>query len=214
MSGRGMLPLSTETLDRVQAATFRYRWKGLPLIKSPFDLALIPLLIGALRPSTILEVGTHRGGSALWMRDMADALGVACHVHSADLRPPEEWYDNITFHRGDANGEPFRPCIIEHLPRPWLVVEDSAHTYFATLNVMRFFDRWLREGDYLIVEDGIVTALDEAPRFDGGPLRAIHQFLSETDGDYQIDRSMTDFWGKNLTWNPDGYIARVKCTAR
>jgi cephalosporin hydroxylase len=48
-----------------------------------------------------------------------------------------------------------------------------------------------------------------ADLYDGGPLRAIHEFLARTNGRYEIDRTLCDTFGTNVTWNVDGYLRRV-----
>lgn len=207
------MPLDPATLREIQDATFRYRWKGVQVIKSPFELSLYPLVLGKLRPRTVIEIGSHKGGSALWLRDMATALGIECEVHSVDIRPPDLRAPGITFHAGNAVA-PLPAPLLSDLGKPWLVIEDSAHDYDTTLRCLRFFDGWLDVGDYLVVEDGIVNALGRREEFRGGPLRAIEQFLKETGADYRVDREIVDFWGPGLTWNPEGYMERVACTSR
>ena len=59
-------------------------WKGIRNLKSPWELALYPMLLWELKPRTILEIGAFEGGSALWLADTAKSLGVPCHVYSFD----------------------------------------------------------------------------------------------------------------------------------
>ena len=46
-------------------------------------------------------------------------------------------------------------------------------------------------------------------RYDGGPLRAIRDFLARSGGRFEVDRSLCDYFGHNVTWNVDGYLRRV-----
>ena len=46
-------------------------------------------------------------------------------------------------------------------------------------------------------------------KYNGGPVRAIHEFLKHTPH-FKIDRSWCDFFGKNATFNIDGYLKRIK----
>jgi cephalosporin hydroxylase len=75
--------------------------------------------------------------------------------------------------------------------------------------VLDFFDQWLRPDEYIVIEDGILTAMRVADSYDGGPLRAIHEFIARTNGRYEIDRMLCDYFGTNVTWNVDGYLRRV-----
>jgi len=59
-------------------------------------------------------------------------------------------------------------------------------------------------------EDGILTAMRVADSYGGGPLRAIHEFLARSGGRYEIDRSLCDYFGRNVTWNVDGWRRRVR----
>lgn len=71
-------------------------------------------------------------------------------------------------------------------------------------------DGLLTSGDYVVVEDGVLTHLGLADQYAGGPLIAIRQFLDETGGRYEIDRGRCDAFGRNATWNPEGYLRCVR----
>jgi cephalosporin hydroxylase len=48
---------------------------------------------------------------------------------------------------------------LSNLPKPLLVVDDASHMYAHVLAVLRFVDKALVKGDYLIVEDGSLNML-------------------------------------------------------
>jgi hypothetical protein len=98
---------------------------------------------------------------------------------------------------------------MQSLPRPLLVIEDSSHRYEHSLAVLRFFDRWLREGEYICIEDGIMDSFNVQERYDGGPNRALLEFLREAGDRFEVDRTYCDFYGYNVTWNTNGYLRRV-----
>ena len=75
---------------------------------------------------------------------------------------------------------------------------------------MDFFHEHSRPGDYLIVEDGILSLIMDETEFEGGPLAAIHAFMAAHPDAYEIDRERCDRYGRNATWNLDGYIRRIK----
>jgi cephalosporin hydroxylase len=95
------------------------------------------------------------------------------------------------------------------LARPLMVVEDSSHQAGTTAAVLEFFDPWLRSGEYIVIEDGILSDMQVAHLYDGGPLKAIEAFLNQSAGRYEVDRSLCNYFGKNVTWNVDGYLRRV-----
>ena len=72
-------------LMSIQQGTMEYRYRCIPTLKNPFDIAIYPLLLEEARPRTLIEIGSHKGGSALWFADMSANLGFAMHVYSVDL---------------------------------------------------------------------------------------------------------------------------------
>jgi cephalosporin hydroxylase len=202
--------LPARTLHQIQKATFRYSFAGIACLKNPFDLALYSMLISRVRPRTIVEIGSHRGGSAVWFASMARGLGLDCRVVSVDINAVTDVDDpDVTFIAGDAHdlASSELPQLLEDASRPWLVVEDGPHTEAACLAVMRFFDHRLESGEYLIVEDGILKDL-RYRHLRNGPNRAIRRFLREAPGRFDVDRELCDFYGRNVTWNTNGYLRR------
>ena len=202
-----------DLLMTIQQGTMAWRHRGLPTLKNPFDLALYPLLLAELRPRTLIEIGSHAGGSALWFADTASALGVEIVVHSVDIVVPTAVADpRVTFHAGDARnlGACLSAELLASLPKPWLVVEDADHHYRTTLAALRFFDPWVVPGDYVVVEDGILSDMRVADAYGGGPARAVADFLAGGGrGRYEVDRRYCDYFGRNVTWNVDGWLRRV-----
>jgi cephalosporin hydroxylase len=127
----------------IQRGHLAHTYKGIPTGKCPFDLALYQEIIWDLKPGTILEFGSYKGGSALWVADM------------------------------------LRAFLFEN-------------TRLITL------------------EDGIISLIMDEEDFDGGPFQATHTFLAAHPDVYQIDRERCDRFGRNVTWNLDGYILRVR----
>ena len=204
------IPLSL--MESIQKGVLAYSYKGVPALKSPFDLSLYQHLIWELRPRTIIEVGAHLGGSTLWLADAAAVAGVDCQVHAVDLKPiTGVSAPNINFHVGDARAldRLFSSEFMSALAHPMLVIEDADHQAETTLAVLRFFAPWLWAGDYLVVEDGMVGDIGIGHRFGGGPCVAIKRFLTECPGRYEIDRRYCDWYGRNVTWNINGYLRRT-----
>ena len=89
------------------------------------------------------------------------------------------------------------------------MVEDADHHTFTTAAVLDHFDALLHPGDWMVVEDGILTAMGVADDYGGGPLAAIHAFLERHGARYRVRRDYCDFYGANVTWNVDGWIERI-----
>jgi cephalosporin hydroxylase len=202
------------TLSGIQRGTLMTRNRDRAFLKSPFDVVLYLQLLQRLRPGTVIEVGTFEGGSALWFADTMAAIGLTPCVVSIDNGERVLFDDDrIRFMHGNALrlGEVLSPDAIAALRRPFLVIEDSAHLYETSLAVLEFFHHHLRTGDYVVIEDGVVAFLpDPAYRArDRGPNRALDAFLRARPEFYEIDRSLCDFYGCNVTYNPNGWLRRL-----
>lgn len=204
-----------EVLGAVQKGVMRSVYRGVPFLKSPFDIGIYLQLLSRIAPRSVIEIGTKHGGSALWFADMLSAAGVAQpRVVSVDINPLAKFTDpRIQFLQGDAAdlAPVLTPELLESLPRPWLVVEDSSHFHHHVTAVLWFFDGYLRAGDCIVVEDGVVAHLPEPVyrQYENGPNRAVRDFLQEAGDAYRIDASLCDFYGRNATYNPNGYLLRV-----
>jgi len=201
-------------LESIQRGSLRTVYRGVPFLKSPFDIGLYLQLLSKLRPRTVIEIGSKHGGSALWFADMLTAQeGQGVRVLSVDIKPIAKVDDRrIRFLEGDAKdlGAVLTAPVLAACARPLLVVEDSSHRYEDTAAVLAFFDTRLRSGDYIVVEDGVVAQFD-APRYAvyaDGPNRAVADFLSVRGADYEVDVQLCDHYGRNVTYNPNGWLRR------
>lgn len=204
----------TPLLDTVQRGVFRSVYRGVPFLKSPFDIGIYLQLLSMQQPKSVVEIGTKHGGSALWFADMLSAAGVdAPVVVSIDINPMAAFTDRrIHFLEGAAQtlGNVLTAAVFDALPRPLLVVDDSSHLYDDALAVLRFFDTVLRPGERIVIEDGVVRHLGDPVyrRYEDGPNRAVSDFLAETGDRYAIDVALCDHYGRNVTYNPNGYLLR------
>ena len=201
-------------LSSIQKGTLEYVYRGLPCQKNPFDIALYLKLLHEVQPRTIIEIGSFRGGSALFFSDTLDRYGIEGQIYSIDMHPPSENLgSNITFLTGNALEleQSLSVEFLNALPRPLLVIEDSAHTFEATFSVLKFFDRFLLPGEYIIIEDGIVFDLPEPiyEAFENGPNKAILHFLQQVNPNYEIDTNYCDYYGHNFTYNTNGYLKKL-----
>lgn len=202
--------LTNELLDTIQHGSVTYTYRDIETQKDPFDLALYMQLLWREKPQTIIEIGSKHGGSALWLRDMMRTFAVPCAIHTVDVAPPALRIEGVTIHRGDGRNlaATFDEGFLSRMARPLLVLEDADHMPETTYAVMRFFDPWLRPGEYIVVEDGLLVDQGLSEHYRGGPLVAIDRFLAERGSDYEIDRSYCDHYGRNVTWNVNGYIRK------
>jgi cephalosporin hydroxylase len=174
-------------------------WKGAVLMKDPFDVAIYLTLVQELRPRTIIEVGAYQGGTAAWLADLLETLGIDGHVYAFDIDTDQivARHPRVTFMAADSNNlSTFDEALLRDLPRPWLVIED-AHVNIC--EVLRFFDRHLRPGDYLAVEDLF------APSYYVPFLK----FAAAASSHYRVDTRYTDLFGYNVSWNVNGYLRKI-----
>lgn len=204
--------LTLEQLNAIQYGTMSFEWKGIPCLKNPFDLALYQKLLWQQKPRTIIEIGSNKGGSALWFADMTKIMGIETRIISIDIVHFTGFQDSrIDFRQGDGNrlGDTLTASEMRSLPRPLLVIEDGSHNYEQSLATMRFFDPLMAAGEYLVIEDGIIESMQVADRYNGGPSRALDEFLREAGDRYVVDPAFCDYFGYNVTWNTNGYLRRA-----
>lgn len=207
--------LAPDVLDRIQQGTMRTLYRGIPFFKSPFDIALYLQLLSRQAPHTVIEIGSKYGGSALWFADMLTAQsGSGCRVVSVDIDPQSRISDpRIEFLRGDAGrlAASLTEGLLKSCPRPWLVIEDSSHFYEDSHAVLDFFHPYLVPGDWIVVEDGVVSQLSSPQyrRYHDGPNRAVASFLARHGDAYAIDTGLCDMFGYNVTYNPNGWLQRL-----
>ena len=200
-------------LGRLQDSVHHYRYRNIQMVKSPFDMALYPLMLWNLKPRTIIEIGSKEGGSALWLADQVRNFGLDTKILSIDLIRVANLEDPlITFLSGngrDLSGT-LTSGLLADLQRPWLVIEDADHTEKTSLSVLEFFDPLLVEGDRIVIEDGIMSDLypDSFPDCSSGPHMALKTFLAIRANDYEIDSFYCDFFGYNATWSPNGILKK------
>lgn len=207
--------LPPELILDFQKGIMSFTYKGIQTWKCPFDLAIYAELLWDLRPRTILEFGSNAGGSALWMADTLTSMGLqATRILSFDIQPVLGLHDpRIEFRHCDCSSpaETLTPGFLSSLAHPVLVIDDASHVASHVTALLECVHPFLLPGDYVIVEDAIISHMGEAAvrQFEGGPAVAIAGFLAAHGDAYEIDRPRCDRFGLNATWNVDGYLKRV-----
>jgi cephalosporin hydroxylase len=124
---------------------------------------------------------------------MLNLFGIPGRVVSVDWRPPLPQHvpPNVQFMQGDANhiDATLTDELLSSLPRPWLVIEDSARTFVATLAVLNYFADRLKSGEYIVIEDSNISEMGAAD--DGSPAKSIAEFLRDHNN-FEIDTRYCD----------------------
>jgi cephalosporin hydroxylase len=183
-------------------------WLGAQALKNPLDLWVYQEIMAETRPELIVETGTYRGGSALFLASMCDLLGVG-EVVSIDVEPLREDYpqhQRLTYLGGRSSTD---PGVVDEVReraagRNTLVVLDSDHSQAHVEAELAAYAPFVPVGCYLIVEDSNIGRIrkDLLP----GPLEAVQTFLARSN-DFEIDREREKFL---ITFNPSGYLRRVR----
>jgi cephalosporin hydroxylase len=195
----------------IQRGIFSQLYKRRALLMSPFDMANYTQLLGSLRPRTVFEIGTHEGGRSIWLADSLNALGIDVKIITIDINAHAQFeHPNIEALEGNALdlSDILTADKMAHLSRPFLVIEDSAHTFATSHAVLEFFNRYLITGDYIVIEDGNVGQLIGESEM-SAPVQAINAFLGKHGKEYEIDFSICDRFGYNTTANSNGWIKRL-----
>jgi cephalosporin hydroxylase len=179
-----------------QGTTACLEWKGKPLFKTAFDFAMLPMLLGELKPATVFEIGSGAGTSARWMADTIRSFGNDCEIYSVDISAVTERYDGVHFLVGDCKSPAalFELDLLRSAPRPWLVLEDA---HVNVHDVLVHMDGFLTEGDYLFVEDSRIKTQELA------------KFLARREQRYKVDTRYTDFFGRNATCAANSIFVRT-----
>lgn len=184
------------------------RWLGAQALKNPLDLWIYQEIVHETRPELIVETGTYRGGSALFLASLCDLEG-AGEVVSIDVEPVREDYPvhpRITYLGGRSSTDPDVVADVRERAagKRILVILDSDHSQRHVEDELAAYAPMAPVGCYVIVEDSNIGRIrkDLLP----GPLEAIQTFLAGTS-DFEVDKSREKFL---ITFNPSGYLRRIR----
>lgn len=193
----------------IYSGHFNVTYRGIPALKCPFDYVIYQMLLSEIKPDLVIEIGTNFGGTSLYLADLMDAIGHG-EIHTIDIEDrvdkktkqhPRIKFFTDGWKKYDLNNvNKFKKII---------VIDDASHLYEDTLETIKTFSKLIPVGSYLIIEDGIVTRLKRDKPLNGGPLKAINEFL-KTNDDFIVDNKLCDMFGKDTTFNTRGYLKKIK----
>jgi cephalosporin hydroxylase len=189
-------------------AWIRATWLGSQSLKNPLDLWVYQEIMFETEPELVVETGTYRGGSALYLASVCELMGRG-EVVSIDVDPIRDDYPShprLTFLGGRSSTD---PAVVEDVRRraagrPILVILDSDHSQSHVEAELAAYAPMVPVGCYVIVEDSNIGRIrkDLMP----GPFQAIETFLASTD-EFAVDGEREKFL---ITFNPSGYLRRVR----
>lgn len=192
-------------LKSVDKGHHKVTYRGVKAIRCPFDYVLYQMIITKVKPDLIIEIGTHDGGGALYMSDLMklNGNGMVHTIDIVDMVKSDLVINNPNIKRFLGG---YQQYDLENTKgfETILVVDDGSHTYEDVKKSLNKFSNLVSKNSYFIVEDGILTELGYT-NYGGGPLKAIEEFLN-TNSEFEIDRELCDFFGKNATFNVNGFL--------
>tara|TARA_R110001592_G_scaffold296996_2_gene567483 strand:+ start:228 stop:899 length:672 start_codon:yes stop_codon:yes gene_type:complete len=204
----GEQPFQT-SLESINEAHHKVTYRGISMLKCPFDMVNYQMIISEVKPDLLIEIGTNKGGSALYFADLLKAMGKGI-VHTIDLKqeqldPSVVNCENIHLYEGGwqnyatSEAKGFKKI---------LIIDDGSHTYDDVKEAFDKLNKLITKESYYIVEDGILDQLDiNKSKFNGGPVKAIKEILNEYP-EFNLDEKWSNFYGQNATFNIMGYLKR------
>lgn len=197
-------------LQSIVTAHHKTTYRGVTIVKNPFDYVIYQMIINEVKPDLIIEIGTNYGGTSLYMADLLDIIGNGI-IHTMDVQE----YVNNDLVKSHPRIRRFLGGYQEYDINNTLgfdkilLIDDGSHNYNDVINVMTKFKDVVSKDSYMIIEDGALDWMGWKEAYNGGPLKAIEEFMLENNN-YEIDRNWCDFYGKNVTFNPNGFLKKIK----
>lgn len=192
---------------RSPAAQNPIHWFGCPMQKNPMDMWIYQEIIVRCQPDIIIETGTDRGASALYMAMICDIIGKG-RIISIDIkeRDNKALHPRIKYLIGDSVSQEIINLVIPYcVDKSVMVVLDSDHTKQHVLKELDQYGPLVTKGQYLIVEDTQINGHPVGQNFGEGPWEAIEEWLPKHP-EFIQDKECERFL---LTWNPNGYLKRI-----
>ena len=182
---------------------------GTKLEKCPFDLWVYQEILYEIKPEIIVECGTYRGGSALYLASMCDLLDhgevITIDILERKNRPQHKRIEYIL-------GSSTSPEVVAKVKAriqgksPVLVILDSDHKKEHVLNELNIYGEIVTRDSYLIVEDSNINGHPVKPEFGPGPMEAVNEYM-KNNSSYIVDKAKEKYF---LTFNPQGYLRKLK----
>lgn len=180
-------------------------WKGINVLKAPTDMWIYQEIIERWKPDLIIETGTYRGGSAVFLDDMCKLMNPNGKVISIDTEPEHRDKradkSNVKFLVGSSVSGEILSEVKAHI-YAWdckkvMVILDSDHSEEHVLNELNAYGPIVTNGGALIVED-----TSNCP----SAMAAVDKWLPEHP-EYTTDIGCEKFM---LTFHRGGYLEKVE----
>lgn len=184
-------------------------WFGHQILKCPLDMWIYQEMIHELKPDLIIETGTFRGGSALYMAQMMDIIGngeiITIDITEREGRPI---HPRITYLTGSSISTEIDEILSKKAEgkKTVMVILDSDHSKEHVIKEMEMLNKYVTKNSYMIVEDSDVNGFPVRPDFGPGPMEAIQEYMAKYD-DFIMIKAREKFF---MTQNPCGFLKKIK----
>jgi cephalosporin hydroxylase len=183
-------------------------WTGVPIWQNVLDLWTLQETISEVRPALLIEVGTNRGGSALFYAHLMDILGTG-RVLTIDIERLHELdHPRIEFVHGSSTD----PQIVEQARAAAaaadgqvMVILDGNHARDHVAEELELYGPLVTPGSFLLSQDGVIDQLAMFADSRPGPLPANKAFLAKhPEFEYDAERNERFL----ITQHPLGWMRR------
>ncbi len=183
------------------------QWMGVTIAKNPLDLWVYQEIIHRCKPDLIIETGSYKGGSALFLGNMLDlvengqVISIDIESHGRSVEHPR-----VEFWQGSSLSETIlarlKTRVNDH--SKVMVILDSDHSEEHVLEELDKYHSLVTPGQYLICEDSNVNGNPVLKEHGPGPKEALEKFLPQHP-EFKVDASCEKF---GMSFNPGGYLKR------
>jgi cephalosporin hydroxylase len=186
----------------------RTTWLGQPIWQNVLDLWTIQEAIAQVKPALLIEIGTNRGGSALFYAQLMDLMGTGAVVTIDIVKLHELDHPRIEFLIGSSLDEDVIHQVEERVrgaEGPVMVILDGDHSQDHVARELEIYAPMVTPGSLLLSQDGVIDDLwmfaDSRP----GPLPSNRDYLSRHP-EFEYDRALNEQF--ILTHHPLGWMRR------
>jgi cephalosporin hydroxylase len=154
-------------------------WMGYTVIKYPNDLILYQQKLFEQKPDVLIEVGTHKGGSALFFANMMDLIGHGrvISIDKSHNKYPLPQHPRITYLTGRSTSSEVLSSLKESVAgQSVMVVLDGDHSRVQVKRELVRYSDIVTQGQYLVAEDTIWGEMGNPDN----PAEALEWFLAQT----------------------------------
>lgn len=187
-------------------------WMGVNAMKCPLDLWIYQEILFEKQPDIIIETGTNKGGSSLFLASVCDLIKNG-EIITIDFTMMENTptHSRIHYLQGDSTAkssiEKIKTLMEKINPnndKKIMVILDDDHSKKHVLEEIEIYGKFVTPNQYLIVEDTSMGGHPVWPELVGGPMEAVNEYMTNHT-EFEIDNSKEKFL---LTFNPNGYLIK------